>query len=109
MAAFRLAAAHTDPKKLHLAAAAMFGRTGRIEAARTLLKAACRKFGGSAKVRTSSHGSILDHTCGTNRSWARAAAAVLLQQYHCKHSPFWIPHKQLSRNCVCCRRCGCRR
>ena len=50
MAAFRRAAAHTDPKKLHLAAAAMFEKSGRTEAARTLLKAACRKFGGSAKV-----------------------------------------------------------
>lgn len=51
MAVFRRAAAHTDPKKLHLSAAAMFERSGRAEAARTLLKAACRKFGGSAKVR----------------------------------------------------------
>lgn len=50
LAAFQKASAHTDPKKLHLAAAAMFGRSGRIEAARSLLKAACRKFGGSAKV-----------------------------------------------------------
>ncbi len=50
LAAFRRAAAHTDPKKLHLAAAGIFERSARPEAARTLLKAACRKFGGSAKV-----------------------------------------------------------
>lgn len=50
MATFQKAAAHVDPKRLHLAAAAMFARSGRVEAARTLLKAACRKFGGSAKV-----------------------------------------------------------
>ena len=50
MAAFQRASAHVDPKKLHLAAAAMFARSGRTEAARALLKAACRKFGGSAKV-----------------------------------------------------------
>jgi hypothetical protein len=56
MAAFQRASAHVDPKRLHLAAAAMFARSGRAEAARALLKAACRKFGGSAKARENPEG-----------------------------------------------------
>ena len=37
---------------MHLAALGVFERTGRDEAVEQLVKAACRKFSGSAKVRS---------------------------------------------------------
>ena len=37
---------------MHLAALGVFERSGRDEAVQQLVKAVCRKFGGSAKVRT---------------------------------------------------------
>jgi rRNA biogenesis protein RRP5 len=47
---FQRAVQATDGKKLHLAVAAMYERTSQPEAAEALLKAACRKHAGSAKV-----------------------------------------------------------
>ncbi len=41
---------YTDAKRMHLAALGVFERTGRDEAVEQLVKAACRKFSGSAKV-----------------------------------------------------------
>ena len=49
-ALFQRAVQATDGKKLHLAVAAMYERTSQPEAAEALLKAACRKHSGSAKV-----------------------------------------------------------
>lgn len=50
---FQRALQYTEPKKLHLAALAMFERSSRTVAAEQLVKAMVRKFGGSAKVRSS--------------------------------------------------------
>ena len=55
MACFHRAAQHTDPKRLHVAAADMFASSDRVEAARTVLKAACRRFSQSAKVQPAPH------------------------------------------------------
>lgn len=48
---FQRASQYTDPKKLHLAALTMFERSARSAACEQLVRAMCRKFGGSAKVR----------------------------------------------------------
>ncbi len=46
---------YTDAKHMHLAALGVFERTDREEAVEQLVKAACRKFSGSAKVRLPVH------------------------------------------------------
>jgi len=50
---FQKASQMTDSKKLHLGVAGMYDRTDQAEPAEAMLKAACRKFSMSAKVRTS--------------------------------------------------------
>ncbi len=44
---------------MHLAALGVFERTDREEAVEQLIKAACRKFSGSAKVRLPTHTQML--------------------------------------------------